>query len=58
MTPYCRVSDVIEAGIAKRQTAAVCLKALVAEGTLEEIKVGRQNLCANPPRLALLAERY
>ena len=55
--PYCRISDVVEAGIAKRQTASVYLKGLAAEGVLEEIKAGRENLYINPPLLALLAER-
>ena len=55
--PYCRIGDVVKADIAKRQTAAVYLKALAAEGLLEEIKAGRENLYINPPLLALLAER-
>ncbi len=55
--PYCRISDVVKADIARRQTAAVYLKALAAEGILEEIKAGRENLYINPPLLALLSER-
>ena len=55
--PYCRIGDVVNADIAKRQTAAVYLKALAAEGLLQEIKAGRENLYINPPLLALLAER-
>ena len=55
--PYCRVSDVVGAGIAKRQTASVYLKALTAEGILKEIKAGREKLYINPQLLALLAER-
>ena len=55
--PYCRIGDVVKADIAKRQTAAVYLKALAAEGLLEEIRAGRENLYINPPLLALLAER-
>ncbi len=57
VNPYCRIGDVVMADIAKRQTAAVYLKALAAEGLLEEIKAGRENLYINPPLLALLAER-
>ncbi len=57
VNPCCRIGDVVEAGIARRQTAAVYLKALVAEGLLEEIKVGRENLYINLPLLALLSER-
>ncbi len=55
--PYCRISDVVAANIAKRQTAALYLKALAAQGVLEQIKAGRENLYINPPLLALLAER-
>ena len=54
--PYCRIGDVVRADIAKRQTAAVYLKALTAEGVLKETKAGRENLYINPPLLALLAE--
>ena len=57
VNPYCRIGDVVEAEIAKRQTAAIYLKALSAEDILEEIKVGRENLYINPPLLALLSER-
>ena len=57
VNPYCRIGDLVEAGVAKRQTAAVYLKALVAEGLLEEVKVGRENLYINPALLGLLSER-
>lgn len=43
--------------IAKRQTAAVYLKALASEGILDELKAGRENLYINPSLLALLSER-
>ena len=55
--PYCRISDVVAANIAKRQTAAVYLNALAAQGVLEQFKAGRENLYVNPPLLALLADR-
>lgn len=54
--PYCRIGDVVEAGIAKRQTAAVYLKALATEGILDELKAGRENLYINPALLTLLSE--
>ncbi len=57
VNPYCRIGDVVKADIAKRQTAAVYMKALVAEGFLEEIKAGRENLYLNSPLLALLSGR-
>ena len=57
VNPYCRIIDVVEADIVKRQTAAVYLKALAAENVLEEIKAGRENLYINLPLLALLSEQ-
>ncbi len=55
--PYCRISDVVAADIAKRQTATVYLKALAAQGVLEQVKAGRENLYINHPLLVLLAEQ-
>ncbi|MFA7438976.1 protein adenylyltransferase Fic [Castellaniella sp.] len=57
VNPYCRISDLVDSGVAKRQTAAVYLKTMVSEGLLEEVKVGRENLYINPDLLALLSER-
>lgn len=54
---YCRINDLVDSGIAKRQTAAVYLKAIVSEGLLEEVKVGRENLYIKPALLALLSEQ-
>ena len=56
VNPYCRISDLVDSGVAKRQTAAVYLKAMVSQGMLEEVKVGRENLYINPALLALLSE--
>jgi Fic family protein len=52
--PYCRIKNVVEAGIAQRQTAAVYLKQLVNAGILEEVKVGREKLFINPRLMRLL----
>lgn len=52
--PYCRIKNVVEAGIAQRQTAAVYLKQLVAAGVLAEVKVGREKLFINPRLMRLL----
>jgi len=52
--PYCRISDVVEAGIAKRQTASTYLKALVGAGILQEVQAGRENLYINTRMLDLL----
>ena len=54
--PYCRIRNVVEAGIAERQTAAVYLKKLVAAGVLNEVKVGREKLFINPRLMRLLTE--
>ena len=52
--PYCRIRNVVEAGIAKRQTAAAYLKGLVAAVVLEEVKAGREKLFINPRLMRLL----
>ncbi|RKZ11677.1 Fic family protein, partial [bacterium] len=39
--PYCRISSLVEAGLAKRQTASIYLQRLTAMGLLEERKRGR-----------------
>jgi len=52
--PYCRIKNVVEAGIAQRQTAAVYLKQLAGAGVLEEVKVGREKLFINPRLMKLL----
>jgi hypothetical protein len=52
--PYCRIRNVVDAGIAERQTAAVYLKQLAGAGVLEEIKVGREKLFINPRLMRLL----
>jgi Fic family protein len=52
--PYCRIKNVVDAGIAQRQTAAVYLKQLCDVGVLEEVKVGREKLFINPRLMQLL----
>lgn len=54
--PYCRISNVVEAGLAKRQTASVHLKTLCDIGVLEQRKAGREKLFINPAFLRLLKE--
>ena len=54
--PYCRISDVVTAGIVKRQTASIYLKKLATNGILQELSVGRENLYVNSNLLALLFE--
>lgn len=57
VNPYCRIGDLVTAGIAKRQAASVYLKALTEVGLLQEMKAGRENLYINPALLALLSEQ-
>jgi Fic family protein len=52
--PYCRIRNVVEAGIAQRQTAADYLRRLSDVGVLEEVKVGREKLFINPRLMRLL----
>ena len=52
--PYSRIANVVEAGIAKRQTASVYLKALCDVGVLREVRAGREKLFIHPNLMTLL----
>jgi hypothetical protein len=52
--PYCRISNVVEAGIAGRQAASRYLKALVSIGVLREQIFGREKLFVHSKLLDLL----
>ena len=52
--PYCRINNLVDAGIAKRQTASVYLKQLCEIGILKEIKSGRENIFVHPKYIELL----
>jgi Fic family protein len=52
--PYSRISDVVDAGLAVRQTASKYLKELVAKGVLQERQEGRENIYINVRFLELL----
>lgn len=52
--PYCRIQNVVDADIAKRQTAAVYLQELVSIGVLREMKIGREKLFVHPNFMRLL----
>ncbi len=54
--PYCRIGNLVEAEIAKRQTASVYLKELAAIGVLREQKKGRDKLFVHPKLLRLLTQ--
>lgn len=45
--PYCRIENLVERGVAKRQTASAYLKQLVEIGVLEEMQSGREKLYIN-----------
>ena len=52
--PYCRIANVVEAGIAGRQAASRYLQALVSSGLLRELQAGREKLFVNSRLLKLL----
>lgn len=52
--PYCRIADVVERGIAKRQTASKRLHELAEIGVLQARPAGRQTLFVHPKLLRLL----
>ncbi len=52
--PYCRIADIVEADIAKRQTAAVYLQSLAHAGVLTTQDRGRDKLFLNHRLIALL----
>ncbi|MEZ4365166.1 MAG: Fic/DOC family N-terminal domain-containing protein [Kofleriaceae bacterium] len=54
--PYCRIGDLVAAGVAKRQTASTYLQALATAGLLEVRVAGREKLFVNTRFMALLAE--
>jgi len=62
--PYCRIANVVDAGIVERQAASRYLKALAGIGVLREETVGREKLFVHEKLLALLTseehvwERY
>ncbi len=52
--PYCRIANVVDGGLAKRQTASVYLKQLADAGVLREIPSGRESLFVHPKYMELL----
>jgi Fic family protein len=54
--PYCRIENVVDAGIAKRQTASEYLKKLCEIGVLKERVVGRDKLFINIRLARMLTE--
>ena len=56
--PYCRISNVVAAGIAKRQTASEYLKKLVTIDVLVEQPIGRERLFFQPKLIRLLTQEH
>ena len=52
--PYCRINNLIEAKIAKRQTASLYLKQLVEIGVLAQAETGKEKLFVHPKLMQLL----
>jgi Fic family protein len=52
--PYCRISSLTEANIAKRQTASQYLKQLAEIGVLNEVAVSKEKLFIHPKLMQLL----
>ena len=52
--PYCRITNVVEAKLAQRQTAAVYLRELCEIGILRETKISREKIFIHPQFLQLL----
>ncbi|MCU7813779.1 MAG: Fic family protein [Candidatus Thiodiazotropha sp. (ex Rostrolucina anterorostrata)] len=54
--PYCRINNLVEANIAKRQTASEYLKKLVSIGVLTEQQAGRERLFVHPKLIQLVTK--
>jgi hypothetical protein len=52
--PYCRIANLVEKDIAKRQTASVYLRQLVVIGVLQEQQVGKEKLFMHPKLMQLM----
>ena len=52
--PYCRIGNLVDNEISKRQTASVYLKQLCDLGVLREVKSGRENIFVHPKYIELL----
>lgn len=52
--PYCRIVNLTEAGIAKRQTASIYIRRLIEIGVLAEAPSTKENLYLHPKLMKLL----
>jgi len=53
--PYCRISDLVHKGVAKRQAASRYLKELTQKGILREMTYGKEKLFFHPKLMLLLS---
>lgn len=54
--PYCRISNLVDYGIAKRQTVSNYLQQLCDIGVLKEVRAGREKLFVHPKLVRLMTE--
>lgn len=54
--PYCRISDLVDREIAKRQTASAYLKQLCDIGVLNEVHAGKEKLFVHPKLIRLMTQ--
>ena len=54
--PYCRIKNLVENDIAKRQTASEYLKQLAGIGVLQEIQAGKEKLFVHPKLIRLMTQ--
>jgi len=54
--PYCRIHNLVDRGICKRQTASTYLKSLCEIGVLEEQTVGKEKLFVHPKLMNLFTQ--
>jgi Fic family protein len=54
--PYCRIKNLVDNNIAKRQTASEYLKQLCDIGVLEEIQSGKEKLFIHPKLIQLMTQ--
>jgi len=52
--PYCRIGNLVDAGIGHRETSSKYLKALCDVGVLQEVKIGREKLFVHDKLLNML----
>jgi len=54
--PYCRIANLVEKNIAKRQTASIYLKQLVEIGVLSDHGAGREKVFVHPKLMKILTQ--